>query len=449
VQLSKRDEFGVEVGIQSPVLFARSSTGGTPGTPGFNFNTTSLVAGAPASSPGLPNTTLINQGVVGFQGLGNLGVGRSGANGVGGFIFSAASDTVNVLVRALAQQGKLEVLSRPGLMLTDSQQGFFQVGQRFPRLDTAVVTGGGLAQQGIVYEDIGIVLRVTPRISPDGKVLMRVEPQISNANPTLVQLGGGLVGTAFDIQTIQTTVLAGDGETVILGGLIRKQDSRQENKIPFFGDLPWVGSLFRFRTQDQQRRELVFIMTPYIVRNEMDMARVLGEEMKKGTWTMKDIDQIHSHSTNPLSSQLMPGAGLCAPFFRSNVPVFPYVTDPMVSPAPDMPVGPGGPPVGPGGPTTSASPPPASIPLPEPRPAASPTGPTTQALPAGPAPGGPIVLPPGVTLPRPQTVRTESAPPPAVNGFPTANSLGLPTVFAPANLSNPAREGQTWSPFGR
>src|SRR5581483_5252802 len=203
VQLTKHEEFGVEIGIQSPVPFARSSTGTSPGTPGFNFNTTTLATGSPTtgSNPGLPNTTVVNQGVVGFQGIGNLGVGRSGANGIGGFVFSAASDQVNLLIRALNQQGRVDILSRPQMTLTDNQTGFFQVGQSFPRLGSAILAGTGASQQSIDYVDIGIVLRVTPRISPDGRVLMRVEPSISNANPTLVSLGGGLVATAFDIET--------------------------------------------------------------------------------------------------------------------------------------------------------------------------------------------------------------------------------------------------------
>jgi type II secretory pathway component GspD/PulD (secretin) len=151
VDLSKHDEFGVEFGIQSPILFARSSTGSTPGTPGYNFNTTTAATGAPTgSNPGLPNAAAVSNGIVGFQGLGNLGVGRSGSTGVGGFIFSAASDQVNLLIRALQQQGRVDILSRPQLMLTDNQQGFFQVGQLYPLLTGSTLTATGAAQHGVV-----------------------------------------------------------------------------------------------------------------------------------------------------------------------------------------------------------------------------------------------------------------------------------------------------------
>ena len=75
-------------------------------------------------------------------------------------------------------------------------------------------------------------MRVTPRINPDGKVLMRVEPQISSVSPTPISLGNGIQAPAFNIQTVQTTVLASDGETIVLGGLITKQDNRERERHP-------------------------------------------------------------------------------------------------------------------------------------------------------------------------------------------------------------------------
>ena len=294
VTLTNTEEMGVEVGLQSPILFARGTAGATPGTPGFNFNTTAAT----------PNANLVKQGSVAFQGLGNLGVGRANStSGVGGFVLSAASDTFSLLIRALKSQGRIDVLSRPQLTLTDNQTGFFQVGQQFPRVTASTLTGVGTAQQSIEYVDTGIVLRVTPRISPEGRVLMRVEPSITTPTTTNISIGNGVFATPLDTQTVQTTVQASDGETVVLGGLIRKSDSKTENKIPFFGDLPWIGAAFRYRLQEQSRRELIFIMTPHIVRSEADMARILAEEAKKINFSLKDVDAIHGHGTDILSGR--------------------------------------------------------------------------------------------------------------------------------------------------
>ena len=77
---------------------------------------------------------------------------------------------------------------------------------------------------------------------------LRVEPQITTPSPAPIAVGNTLA-FAFNVETVQTTVLASDGETIVLGGLISKQDNRTENGIPFFKDIPYVGSLFRFRSR--------------------------------------------------------------------------------------------------------------------------------------------------------------------------------------------------------
>jgi Flp pilus assembly secretin CpaC len=267
--------------------------GGTPGTPGYNFNSTGA----------LPNTTNVTPGLVGFQGLGNLGVNRVGTSGVGGLILSAASDSFSLLIRALKAQGRVDVLSRPSLTLTDNQTGFFQVGQLFPII-TGTTVNLGVTQTIIEQQPIGIVLRVTPRIGPDNSVLMRVEPQVSDAQQTTVQVQPGIFAFAINTQTVETTVLAADGETVVLGGLISKRDTKQENKVPVLGDLPWVGAAFRFRSQSQQKREIVFIMTPRVMRTPADMRRILADEARKMSWSVKDVTNLTG-----ISSDTLRGAG--------------------------------------------------------------------------------------------------------------------------------------------
>ncbi|HBI43870.1 MAG TPA: hypothetical protein DDY78_13625, partial [Planctomycetales bacterium] len=152
VDLTGSEEFGIEFGLQSPVLFNRSITpaagligpngsinfanaaGGLapPGVtinssinpaaqPGFNFNNPSLPLG---------NNPAVSPAQVGFQGLGSLGVGRvSPASGVGGFVFSAASDSFSLLIRALKTQGRIDILSRPQIMTLDNQLATIHVGQ--------------------------------------------------------------------------------------------------------------------------------------------------------------------------------------------------------------------------------------------------------------------------------------------------------------------------------
>ncbi|MBP3959466.1 hypothetical protein J8F10_29835 [Gemmata sp. G18] len=275
VQLNNTEEAGVELGLQTPVLFNRGT--------GLNFNNTSA----------LPNVT-VSESTVGFQGLGNLGVGRtSPTQGVGGFVFSASSDTFSLLVRALKAQGRVDVLSRPQVQVADNQTGYMNVGQKFPVATGSTITNG-LAQQGINYIDIGITLQVTPRVNPDGKVLMRVEPTVSSVQPGAVSVGG-IQAAVFNQQTVQTTVLASDGETIVLGGLISKLENRTETGIPYMKDIPYVGALFRYRQHTIQRREILVIMTPHIVRSEYDQARILAEESAKLKWCLPEVGAMHGH----------------------------------------------------------------------------------------------------------------------------------------------------------
>jgi type II secretory pathway component GspD/PulD (secretin) len=127
----------------------------------------------------------------------------------------------------------------------------------------------------------------------------------------------------FNNQFVETTVVAGDGETVAIGGLISKRDNKLENKIPWVGDLPGVGALFRFRTQAKEKRELLVILTPHIVRSRADADRILAEESKRIDWVIGDVLKSHgSHGMGPIV-QPPPGAATPAP-----APAFPGVPAP-------------------------------------------------------------------------------------------------------------------------
>jgi type II secretory pathway component GspD/PulD (secretin) len=222
VRLSGDEEFGVEIGLQSPVLFQRGIVplGNFLGPAGvINYlNPNNGVAASvsngvtvnnsinPTAQPGflfnnalLGNNPVGNPGIVGFQGLGNLGVGRvSPTQNVGGFVFSAASDSFNLLIRALKTQGRMDILSRPQIMTADNQTATILIGQYVPYITGTTVTTG-IVTNNISYRNVGVQLQVTPRISPDGKVLMRVTPEVSDVSNTTVSIGNGTTAVAFDV----------------------------------------------------------------------------------------------------------------------------------------------------------------------------------------------------------------------------------------------------------
>ena len=235
--------------------------------------------------------------MIGTQGLTSLGVGRvSPTSGIGGFVFSAQSDAFNLLIRALKTQGRIDILSRPQVMTLDNQSASVLVGQSVPYISSTNVTATGLLSNGVSYRNVGVELQVTPRIGPDGKVLMRVEPSVSSVATTSISLGNGVTAVAFNVQDVTTTVTAQDGETVAIGGLISRNDAKNENKVPWLGDLPYIGAAFRYRTQVKSKTELLVILTPHVVRNRMEADRVLAEEAARMDWMVDDVTRYHGLS---------------------------------------------------------------------------------------------------------------------------------------------------------
>jgi type II secretory pathway component GspD/PulD (secretin) len=369
VTLDGTEEFGVELGLQSPVLFRRgiiplpgffgpngsvtytSATGGLvqPGVtvntsanpqvlPGYAFNSTSPLGENPVGNPG----------IVGMQGITNLGLGRSSPTaGIGGFVLSMSSDSFSLLMRALKTQDRIDILSRPQLTLVDNQTGNLLIGQNFPIVTSTNVTATGLITNGISYVDVGVSLQVTPKIFPDGKVLMRVQPVVSSVAPTQVSLGNGATATAFNTQTVSTTVIAQDGETMAIGGLIFRNDMKSENKVPWLGDLPGIGALFRVRFQQKQKRELIVILTPHVVRNRMERERILAEESKRVDWVLSDV--LKFHGTSGMEPVLPPQvAPKILPGQPSPVPVLPGLPPPEPETLPVPQSLPPGQPPGPG-----------------------------------------------------------------------------------------------------
>ena len=391
VDLSGNEEFGVEIGLQSPVLFNRSvtpfgtfigpngsvnysnSSGGLvpvgvtvnssvnpTAQPGFAFNNPSLALG---------NNPVVQPGTVGFQGLSSLGVGRvSPTSGVGGFVFSAGSDSFNLLIRALKTQGRIDILSRPQIMTLDNQSASIQVGQNVPYVTSTNITATGLISNGVAYQSVGVLLNVTPRISPDGRVLMRVIPEVSSVAPTSINLGNGQLATAFNIQNITTTISAQDGETVAIGGLITRRDEKNENKVPWLGDLPYIGTAFRYRTQAKAKTELLVILTPHVVRTRADADRVLAEESRRMDYILGDVVRTQGLSgmapvLHPNAFAPLPGKGdvdgsLAAPVIQ---PIMPPDTllgtpPPPFTPAEPLPPPRVTPPAGPQGPVLPVPP---------------------------------------------------------------------------------------------
>lgn len=314
VELNNTDEFGVELGFQDPVLFSRSlidqvvttTTTTTPvgqpqvtttniisqnATPGFNFNNQPF---------GGNNRNTSTNGTVGSQGLSNFGVGRTNSDlGYGGLVLSASSDSVSVLIRALAARRTVRVLSRPQIMALDNQIAEIQVGQVVPVVSGVTITGVGTVNPTILRDPAGIILTVSPRISPEGQIVMEVAAEKSLYGGAEVPIytdvtTGAVVNSPIkDITTARTTVKVPDGQTIVVGGMITKNDTMDERKVPWLGDLPIVGKAFRYDAFTYKRTELLIFLTPRIIHGDGDMETVKQVEAGRLHFFQDDVESLH------------------------------------------------------------------------------------------------------------------------------------------------------------
>lgn len=288
VELTDSFELGAEWGLQDSLLFSRgSTTGGTLSSPVFNLRNT-LVAPTAAEN-------------VAGQALSNLGVGRTSPGGVGGLVLSASSESVGVLLRALQTAGRMQILNRPQLTTLDSQEATATVGGRVPRVTAITQAQLGVPQQVTTEDvDVGLLLSVLPRVSPDGLILMQVGIENSSVgDPNVgIPIGFGPTGEVIRSPIINTTradtvVSAYSGQTVVFAGLISKTRSSQRNQIPILGSLPWVGAAFRFDTESESRKELLVVLTPRIVQTDEDYEMLKQIESSRMSWCLADVLNIH------------------------------------------------------------------------------------------------------------------------------------------------------------
>lgn len=376
VALDNTDEFGVELGFQDSILFDRSTIGTATGslqniTQQSIFNTTSqttavnqtgqttttttitpqsLTTSTPVAT-GVPgflfnnqpfgnNISAPNAGKVGSQGLSNFSVGRTNGNlGFGGLVLSAGSESVNVLLRALSATRKVEILSRPQIRTLDSQLGQINVGKIVPVVSG--ITSSGIAGQfvpQVTRDPSGILLEVTPRITPDDRIVMQVHAERSEYDTSatgtvqLVAAGNGsgaITSPVKNISTALTTVSVSNEQTIVLGGLIQKTDDNITRKVPWLGDIPILGQAFRFDSHTMRRTELLIFLTPRIIKNN-SVSEILKQiESERLHYTECEAEALHGPLFGIPSAQ---DAGEIPPVYSPGELWAPKKTTPMPPP---------------------------------------------------------------------------------------------------------------------
>ena len=193
-------------------------------------------------------------------------------------------DDVSISMNAMAEQGRLEILSRPSILTRNNREALISVGSLVPFAQSGNVNSvTGIAIPQYEYESIGISLRVTPYITPHGLVELSLFPEISETTDEKIVVAEGLELPVFATRSAQTVVVTPNGKTVIIGGLMQDNKVETERKVPFLGDIPILGSLFKRTVKKDTKTELLIFLTPFIVQNPNDLVSLTDQERSGST----------------------------------------------------------------------------------------------------------------------------------------------------------------------
>ncbi len=186
------------------------------------------------------------------------------ANATGGMVVSVLEDNFSATIRALEQTGKLDVLSRPYILASDNQLASITVGQEIPFITNSRITDTGQTINTVEYGDIGILLDVIPHINPDGLVILDVAPEISTLTADRVPISDNVSAPVIAKRSAKSRVGIRNGQTVVIGGLMEDRTTETINKVPFLGDIPGLGLLFRRTEKSKSKTELLIFLTPHV-----------------------------------------------------------------------------------------------------------------------------------------------------------------------------------------
>ena len=260
----------LDIGLEGG--FGRQNMNGTitsaSAVNGFGLSGLSSIVGSNANTFGQPISSFAPVSPMTQQGAG---------------LYQILGQDYQVTLRAIAQSGNAKILSRPSILARNNQPATITVGQSVPLITSVSYNGlNGTPINAVSYTSVGVILKVTPFITADGMVEMMVSPQISSIDPNLsIPISAGVNAPVIDIRSADTVAVTADGQTIIIGGLMETDKSQTDTKIPFLGDIPVLGNLFKRKQKSDSKTELLIFLTPHIVQNPTELAALSARERAK------------------------------------------------------------------------------------------------------------------------------------------------------------------------
>ncbi|CAH5574333.1 Putative type II secretion system protein D [Enterobacter cloacae] len=195
------------------------------------------------------------------------------------------------LLTALSTSGKNDILSTPSVVTLDNKEASFNVGQDVPVLSGSQTTSGDNVFNSVERKTVGTKLKIVPQINDGDMIHLKIEQEVSSVDASATE--DASLGPTFNTRTINNEVMVHSGQTVVLGGLMENVNKQNVSKVPLLGDLPLVGQLFRYTSQDNSKRNLmVFIHTT-----------VLRDDDNYSAATKEKYDQIRARQQQRMEEQ--------------------------------------------------------------------------------------------------------------------------------------------------
>jgi pilus assembly protein CpaC len=246
---------------------------------GINWQSVGTLGQIGATQGKLGLLTAITNGAL------QCGTGGISSNTVCG----AGTGALTAAINTLANEGLAHILAEPNLTVMSGQAASFQAGGEYPY----AVPGGGANPNAVTidFKPYGVLLNFVPTVLSSGRINLHVKPEVSQLDSTnTVQLPGGGIVDGLLVRRAETTVELGSGETFAIAGMLQTTSADNNSGLPFLGDAPIIGALFKSNSMTREQTELVIIVTPLVVRPVQNMAqlRLPGEGYK----VPSDMDRL-------------------------------------------------------------------------------------------------------------------------------------------------------------
>ena len=217
-----------------------------------------------------------------------------------GFAYSAinSSGDIVALLNALADQTDVSLLSSPQILVLNNEQAFVNVGDQVPIVtsESVPLTSTDLRTSTVQYKDTGTILKVRPRINHDGLIILDIHQQVSAASENTL---GGTTSPIISTRELKTKLAVKNGQSIMMGGLIKKGNTNNQSKIPLLGDIPLLGWAFKHEKQSNEKTELLVMITPYVIESDDVLEQYIKKFQEKMQGLRKGLDVKQPAAARP------------------------------------------------------------------------------------------------------------------------------------------------------